>query len=161
MCNNNVEPSYISFSEFQGKYGFKEKTIKKNCHMIPGALITDEGCKFLTGTRYPYNLRNAKLSDSAKKRYALMTAISKDRYIDHSMLKMEVNDFIFMLRQLIAAGWIEENDGCNFYGANKYSLTIDGERALDAQKKNKISTIASIAGIYTGAVFSQVYPPAA
>lgn len=161
MCNNNAEPVYISFSEFQEKCGFKEKTIKKNCYKIPGAVINDEGCKFLAGTRYPYNLGSIKLSDSAKKRYALMTAISKDRYINHTMLRMEVNDFILMLRQLISAGWIEENNSCNCYGANKYSLTIQGEEALAAHKKEKLLTIASIAGTYTGAVLSQVFSPAA
>ena len=95
--SDNEKKEYISISDFKNLCEISEKTIIRNIHSIPGFIETNDGYKFLKGTRYPYNLRNTKLTDSAKKRYVLLKAISQYRYIDHRMLRIDENDFILML----------------------------------------------------------------
>ena len=115
---------------------------------------------FLKGSRYFFNVRNAKLNDSAKRRYILLKAISQYRYIDHKALKMEHSDFINMLGQMIGEGWIEENNGYNQYGANKYNITSYGETVLFEAKSKHMITLAKIAGTFTGSVLSQIFDAA-
>ncbi len=93
---------YISFDDFKNKYpSISEKTIKKNITKIPGADVTDKGVRFLIGSRYPYNIGNTRLCDSAKRRYILLKAISQYKYIDHRMLKSECEDFKCLLKQIL------------------------------------------------------------
>ena len=48
--------------------GVKEETVKRNKNNIPGLKYESGVYCILKGTRYPYNLRSAKLRDSADRR---------------------------------------------------------------------------------------------
>ena len=157
MCIKLIEKEYITIQDFANKCDLKENTIIKNIRKIPGAEPIVDGYRFLSGTRYPYNMRSTKLTDSSKRRYILLKAISESRYIDHSMLKMEEHDFIQLLQQLITAGWIEENNGCNCFGANKYNATLLGEEMLLKHKREKSLHAAEMLGAGVGAFYGVVH----
>ena len=91
MCKK--KPEYIELDDFVNISGVKEATIKKNYKRIPGFQKTDAGFRILSGTRYPFNLRNTNLDDSISKRYTLLKAISKYQYISHKELRVEQKQF--------------------------------------------------------------------
>lgn len=111
--------------------------------------------------RYPYNLRNTKLEDSASRRYTLLKAISRYRYISHKDLRIEQKQFETMLRDFLSAGLIQRNNLSNTYGANAYDCTRLGEEVINKKDKESktelINIIASAAGTFTGAILSQIY----
>lgn len=159
MCKKKIE--YIEFEEFVNNSNVKEVTIKKNYKRIPGLSKTQKGFTVISGTRYPYNLRNAKLKDSSSKRYVLLKAISNYRYISHKELKLEQKQFEDMLKELLSAGLIQENNLSNSYGANAYDCTPKGEEIISAQEKSAkrelLKAVASITGTFAGSVLSQVF----
>ena len=114
MSNNN----YISFDEFVENSGFKKKTvinrIKKN--EIPGITIREDKYFVLSGTRYPCDIHRYKLKDSSKRRYVLLKSISEYKYISHRELKIEENQFVEMIKDLLCEGLIRENNLSNKYG---------------------------------------------
>lgn len=155
---------YIDFDEFVHNSGRKKTTIIRNYKRIPGISKTEDGFQVVSGTRYPYNLGHTKLEDSSAKRYALLKAISKYKYISHKELRIEQKQFENMLRDLLSAGLIQCNNLSNSYGANAYDCTVLGEELLSktdkAAKSELINMIASAAGTFTGAVVSQIYDAA-
>lgn len=74
----NSKGHYISFEEFKNNCGMKAKTIKRNLEKIPGCVVTENGCVFLKGTRYPYNLRNTKLNNSQNRRFVLLKDVNSE-----------------------------------------------------------------------------------
>ena len=152
---------YIEFDEFVNNSGFKESTIKRNYKQIPGLQKTKNGFRVLSGTRYPYNLGNTKIEDSASKRYVLLKAISNYKYISHKELRIEYSQFETMLKELISAGLIQRNNLSNTYGANAYDCTPLGDELISHKDKKSrrelLKIIADVAGTFTGAVVSQIY----
>lgn len=155
---------YIDFDVFVRNSGVKESTVKKNYKRIPGISKSGEEFYVISGTRYPYNIRNAKLNDYAGKLYVLLKAISEYKYISHQELRIESKQFEAMLRELLSAGLIQNNHLSNNYGANAYDCTLLGaeqiKRTDKALKNDIINMIASAAGTFTGAILSQVFDAA-
>lgn len=162
MCKKKNK--YIKFEDFVHNAGVAETTIKRNYKQIPG--ISKEGKVFrvISGTRYPYRLRGAKIDDHGTKKYVLLKAIDNYKYISHKELRIEPKQFENMLRELLSAELIQPNGLCNYYGANAYDSTDKGSKLIrQTDKKAKselIDTIASAAGTFTGAVLSQIYDAA-
>lgn len=159
MSKREIE--YIDFDEFVNNSGVKKSTIKRNYKHIPGLSKTEEGFIVVSGTRYPYNLRNTKLEDYSSKMYTLLKAISRYKYISHKELRVEHRQFEAMLRDLLSAGLIQSNGLSNTYGANAYDCTVLGGEFMsktDKDAKNElIERISFAAGTFTGAVLSQIY----
>ena len=162
MCKEKID--YIDFKDFLNNAGVKESTIKRRYKEIPGVMKTKKGFRVISGTRYPYNIGNAKLDDSASKRFILLKAISKYKYISHKELRIEPPQFENMLRDLLSAGLIERNNLSNTYGANAYDCTPQGEELISQKNKTAreslINTIATATGAFTGAVLSQIFDAA-
>lgn len=82
---------------------------------------------------------------------------SKYRYISHKELRVEHKKFEDMLRELLSAGLIKNNNLSNTYGANAYDCTLLGDEFINRTDKNTkvelINTISAAAGTFTGAVF--------
>ena len=156
--NKTIE--YISFDEFVNNTGRAESTIKKRYKEIPGITKTKEGFQVVSGTRYPCDLHRHKFKNSGDRRYALLKAISKYQYVTHKDLSIEHTQFEDMLRELLSAGLIRQNNLFNTYGANAYDCTPAGDELIqrtDKEAKSElINLIASAAGTFTGAVISQI-----
>lgn len=163
MSKKRIE--YIDFDEFVSIADVQAKTIKKKYKQIPGVEKTDRGFRVVSGTRYPYNIRNTKLDDSASRRYTLLKAINQYKYISHRELRIEHRQFEDMLRDLLSAGLIRNNNLSNTYGANAYDCTPLGEELISrtdkAARAELVNLIASAAGSFTGAVLSQIFDSAA
>ena len=155
---------YIDFDDFVKSSGVKESTIKRRYKQIPGITKTQKGFRVISGTRYPYNIGNTNIEDSASKRFTLLKAISKYKYISNKELRLEPPQFEKMLRDLLFAGLIECNNLSNFYGANAYDCTPQGEELISqkdkAARESLIRTIAIATGTFTGAVLSQIFDAA-
>lgn len=163
MCKEKID--YIDFEDFVNNAGVKESTVKRQYKKIPGVIKTEKGFCVISGTRYPYNIGNTKIDSSESKRYALLKAISKYKYISHKELRLEPQQFENMLRDLLSANLIQHNGLSNRYGANAYDCTRLGDEFINrkdkAAKNELINTIASAAGTFTGAILSQVFDVAA
>ena len=159
MCKEKID--YIDFEEFVNNAGVKESTIKRRYKKIPGVIKTQKGFRVISGTRYPYNIGNTKLDSSEARRYVLLKAISKYQYISHKELRLEQQQFVDMLRDLLSAGLIQRNNLSNTYGANAYDCTPQGDELINqkdkAARKSLINTIATATGTFTGAVLSQIF----
>ena len=155
------EVSYIEFDEFINNSGVKESTIKRNYKHIPGLIKNGKEFRVISGTRYPYNLGNTKIEDSASKRYVLLKAISNYKYISHKELRVEYHQFETMLRELLSSGLIQRNNLSNTYGANAYDCTCLGDKLISHKdrkaKQELLNMIAETAGAFTGAVVSQIF----
>lgn len=162
MCVEKI--NYIDFYEFVNNSGVKETTIKKKYKQIPGITKKDGVFQVISGTRYPYNLRHAKVDDFGSKIYILLKSISKYQYISHKELKLEYPQFKKMLEELLSAGLIENNHLSNIYGANAYDCTVKGFELLEKKdkiaKEEIINIIASAAGKFTGAILSEIFDAA-
>ena len=163
MCKEKHD--YIDFEDFVNNSGVKESTVKRRYKKIPGIIKTKKGFRVISGTRYPYNIGNTKLDDSASKRFTLLKAISKYQYISYKELRIEQSQFEDMLRDLLSAGLIQRNNLSNYYGANAYDCTLLGDEFINrtdkAVKDELINIIASAAGNFTGAVLSKIFDFAA
>lgn len=154
MCNLNLIP----IDQFAEISHVTVNTVKRNYRKIPG--ITKENGQFriLSGTRYPYPIGKCKIDSSAEKRYILLKAISEYRYVDCYALRIEQPQFINMLRDLIKAGLIEQNNLSNHYGANAYDCTELGAQIAERNKKQAIremaNLVAEVAGHFAGGVIS-------
>ena len=152
---------YIDFDDFVNNTGLKKSTIQRNYKKIPGIEKKDDKYLVLSGTRYWFSdLHKYKIEDSYEKRFVLLKAISKFRYIGHKELRVEKSQFDNMLRDLLSAGLIEPNNLSNCYGANAYDVTDKGallvHKTDKTAKKELITTISEAVGTFTGAVLSQV-----
>lgn len=153
---------YIEFDEFVRNTGLRRSTILRNYKKIPGLEKKNGKYIVLSGTRYWFSdLHKYKIDDSYEKRFVLLKAISKFRYIGHEELRVEKNQFDKMLCDLLSAGLIEPNSLSNYYGANAYDVTAKGAALAHKNdktaKKELITTIAEAAGTFTGAILSQIY----
>ena len=157
MC----ESERISIDTFVALSGYKESTIFRNREKIPGLSYKEGEYCIIKGTRYPYNMGSNKLKDSSDRRFCLLDAIHKYKYIDSVKLKMYQEQFVDMLRELLDAELIKENHLGNNYGANAYDCTPKGEELVKRQRYEAIREItelvSSAAGHFTGAVISEVY----
>ena len=156
--------NYISFEEFVRNSGVSERTVRKRYREIPGIELTDSGeLRILSGTRYPFNMRNCKLEDSADRRYVLLKAISQYKYISCNDIRVEQAQFKRMLYELLNAGLIQRNNLSNTYGANAYDCTIKGGELLQMAKINKKKAkeemcilIAKVSVAFVGKVISEM-----
>ena len=150
----------ISIEEFARIAGVKESTIRKNKNKIPG-LSYDKGTyNIIDGTRYPCDLHRYKIKDSSDRRYLLLKAISEYKYISHLDLGLYHPQFVEMLRELLDAGLIQPNNMENYYGANFYDCTREGDELLRQQKNSAINEISNLiataAGKFVGTVIAEV-----
>ncbi len=153
---------YIDFDDFVSMSGLKKSTVTRNYKKIPGIEKTKNGFTVLSGTRYFFSdLHKYNMSDAYEKRFVLLKAISKYRYISHKELRIEKKQFEQMLRELISAELIQPNNLSNCYGANAYDCTDKGAELIhksdNSSKKKLVNMVAEAAGLFTGAVISQVY----
>lgn len=159
MCENK-KIEYISFSEFVNITGRAECTIKKRYKKIPGITKTKNGFQIVSGTRYPCDLHRYKFKNSGDRRYALLKAISQYQYVTHEDLRIEHRQFEDMLKELLSAGLIQQNNLFNTYGANAYDCTPAGDKLLQHTDKyaktELVNLIASTAGTFIGSVISQI-----
>lgn len=126
---------YIDFDEFVNISGVKKSTIIKKYKKIPGIEKYGKEYRVLSGTRYLFSdIHKYKLNNSYKKRYVLLKAISKFRYISHKELLVEQKQFVQMLNELLSAELIKPNNLSNSYGANAYDCTEMGAK-LACEKK--------------------------
>ena len=132
---------YVSKEEFLKKYAISEKTFNNRINDIPGVIHKNDETLIVYGTRYPFNLRNAKLKDAASNYYIILKAINSYRYIDEKMLKIYRNDFVVLLRELIKANLITNNHSPNTYGANSYNTTKLGMECVSESRKKAIISI--------------------
>lgn len=159
MCKNK-DIEYIPFADFVNNTGRAESTIKKRYKAIPGIIKTKEGFRVISGTRYPCDFHRHKFKNSGDRRYALLKAISQYQYVTHKDLRIEQPQFEDMLRELLSAGLIKENNLFNTYGANAYDCTSAGDELIQRTdkeaKKELVDLVASATGTFTGAVISQI-----
>lgn len=162
MCKNKI--NYMDFDDFVNNAGVRESTIKRRYKEIPGVIKTAKGFRVISGTRYPYNIGNTNIENSASKRFTLLKAISKYKYISHRELHIEQPQFENMLCDLLSAGLIERNNLSNYYEANAYDCTSKGEELISQKDKTAreslINTIATATGTFTGAILSQIFDAA-
>ena len=90
---NKKDVSYIEFDEFVNNSGFKETTIKRKYKQIPGLIKNGKEFRVISGTRYPYRLRNKKIEDSSSKRYVLLKAIRTSYWTSSIWNNVERVDF--------------------------------------------------------------------
>lgn len=151
---------YLKLNDFAELIGKKPNTILRRKDEIPVIKKVGKEWYALNGTRYPCKVNSFKIKDNWDKRYVLLKAIGTHRYIDNTMLCIYTNEFEMMLSDFVNAGLIEENHNSNNYGANGFSCTFKGSVYLRKQKslaiKAIIEDIAKVAGIFTGAVLSQI-----
>ena len=151
---------HITIEEFANIAGVKESTIKKRKNSIPGLKYENNEFIILSGTRYPCDLHRYKLKNSADRRYTLLKMISEYKYIFHNELRIYHEQFIELLRELLAAGLIKENHLSNHFGANAYDCTEKGEGLLKDKKnetiKQMMGMIASTTGKFVGSIISEV-----
>lgn len=155
---------YISFDEFVRNSGVSERTVRKRYREIPGIELTNSGeFRVLSGARYPFNMRNCKLEDSADRRYILLKAISQYKYISCTDIRVEQPQFKRMLYELSKAGLIQRNNLSNTYGANAYDCTIKGGELLQMAKINKKKAkeemfilIAKVSGTFFSALVPEM-----
>ena len=156
----NTEVKYISLNEFTNNSGVKESTIKRRYKSIPGITKSKGRYIILSGTRYPFQMRGYKLTDSSKRRYILLKAISQYRFIDHIALHLERKQFTDMLRDLLSAGLIKENGLSNHYGANAYDCTQNGDALLIQSEQSGMRELAGLiaetTGKFTGSIISEL-----
>lgn len=62
-------------------------TIKKNLNKVRGASVKDGGIFIEDGTRYPYDAHRHHFDNIEKRRYALLDATYRYRYVDAETLK--------------------------------------------------------------------------
>lgn len=159
MCENK-KIEYISFNEFVNNTRLAESTIKKRYKEIPGITKTKDGFQVVSGTRYPCDFHRYKFKNSGDRRYALLKAISQYRYVTHKDLRIEHKQFEDMLRDLLSAGLIQQNNLFNTYGANAYDCTPAGDKLLQRTDKyaktELVNLIASTAGMFIGTVISKI-----
>ena len=137
---NKKEVRYVEFDEFVNNSGFKETTIKCKYKQIPGLIKNGKEFRIISGTRYPYHLRNTKIEDSSSKRYVLLKAISQYKYISHKELRIKHSQFETMLKELFSAGLIQRNNLSNTYGANAYDCTPLGDEFINQKEKRQDET---------------------
>ena len=152
---------YIEFDDFVSNTGFRKSTVERNYKKIPGIEKKNGKYTVLSGTRYWFSdLHRYKIDDSYQKRFVLLKAISKFRYISHKELRIEKPQFDKMLRDLLSAELIEPNNLSNCYGATAYDVTDKGATLMHKSDKiakiELITAIAEVAGTFTGAIISQV-----
>ena len=151
---------HITIEEFVNIAGVKESTIKKRKNSIPGLKYENDKFIILSGTRYPCDLHRDKLKNSDDRRYALLKMISEYKYISHNELRIYPEQFVELLRELLAAGLIKENHLSNHFGANAYDCTEKGDRLLNNKKneivKQMINMVASTTGKFVGSIISEV-----
>ena len=157
----NKKKEYIEFEDFVSNTGLKKSTVERNYKKIPGIEKKNDKYIVLSGTRYWFSdLHKYKIDDSYQKRFVLLKAISKFRYISHKELRIEKPQFDKMLRDLLSAELIEPNNLSNCYGANAYDVTDKGATLMHKNDKTAktelITAIAEVAGTFTGAIISQV-----
>lgn len=157
----NKKKEYIEFEDFVSNTGLKKSTVERNYKKIPGIEKKNDKYIVLSGTRYWFSdLHRYKIDDSYQKRFVLLKAISKFRYISHKELRIEKPQFDKMLRDLLSAELIEPNNLSNCYGANAYDVTDKGATLMHKNDKTAktelITAIAEVAGTFTGAIISQV-----
>lgn len=117
----------ITLEEFSKIAGIKESTIKRKSKNIPGIVHEKREYRVVSGTRYPCDIHRYRINNSEDRRYILLMMISKYKYITNSDLQLYHEQFVEMLKELLAAGLIKENHLCNHYGANAYDCTEKGE----------------------------------
>lgn len=129
--------AYISLSEFARTYGVKESTVLKRLKEIPGAVVLeDKTIVFIQGTRYPSARRKVfSPNDSVG---SILDALNKNRYIGHLNLGMDLNGFRFLLSELEIKGYIIANGSENTFGANGYSITLEGNELLKDIKHRRV-----------------------
>lgn len=151
---------YISIEEFVKMAGVQEATIRKRKSDIPGLKYEDGKYTILSGTRYPCDLHRYKLKNSADRRYVLLKMISEYKYISHVELRLYEKQFNDLLRELLQAGLIKENDLKNHFGANAYDCTERGDFLLKSKKHDAIKQIEDIVvstvGKFIGKIVSEV-----
>ena len=157
----NKKKEYIEFEDFVSNTGLKKSTVERNYKKIPGIEKKNDKYIVLSGTRYWFSdLHRYKIDDSYQKRFVLLKAISKFRYISHKELRIEKPQFDKLLRDLLSAELIEPNNLSNCYGANAYDVTDKGATLMHKNDKTAktelITAIAEVAGTFTGAIISQV-----
>ena len=152
----------ITIEEFVIIAGVKQSTIKKNAKRIPGLNYINGEFHIIDGTRYPGNYKKYKLTNSEKRRYVLLKAISEYKYIDHLSLQVYREQFRDLLQELLDAGLIRENGMPNHYGANAYDCTRKGDEIIKRKQNEAIKEISELvstsAGHFAGAVISEAYP---
>ena len=135
-------------------------TIKKKRDSIPGVVCDEGEYKVLKGTRYPCDIHRYTIKDSADRRYILLKEISKYKYITSIDLQLYQEQFVEMLRELLSAGLIKENQMPNHYGANAYDCTEKGDALLKMKTVKSVQMmtdlIAGAAGTFVGKVISEV-----
>ena len=122
----------MTAEDFAQKNGIPLARVKQNWEKIPGSVNRNGEIFFWPGSRYPFNIGFHKLETSADKRYVLLKAISKYRYISHKELRLEEKQFDAMLEDYLSTKLIEPNNLGNTYGANAYDITKDGSDFLDS-----------------------------
>ena len=140
----------MTIEEFLIISDVKESTIHKRKKEIPGLTYINGEYKIIDGTRYPYNLGNSKLKEQEDKILALLKATSRNRYIDHKMLKLQKKQFERLLNELERNGYIEENGTNNPFGANAYDLTFKGAELVQLSRNKALRTLSEIAGRFAG-----------
>lgn len=150
----------IDIEEFSRISQRKISTIKRNHAKIPGLTLIAGEFDITKGTRYPCDLHRYKIENSADRRYLLLKTISEYKYIDHKDLKIHYEQFVDLIRELLDAELIKENNLYNHYGANAYDCTAKGDAILKKKKYEAIKEIsdivASAAGKFIGSVISEV-----
>ena len=84
----------------------------------------------LSGTRYPYNMRNSRTRTYEEKAIVLLKAIACYSYISHKELRLEKPQFQCLLEKFLEIGFIQYNGLSNRFGANAYDCTVKGSAFL-------------------------------
>ena len=141
----------MTLSEFSTYSNISEKAILKRLFDIKGCRLIDGELTFPSGTRYPCD-KNLKISEPFDRYYAILFAISRERYIDNVYLKISKETFKNMLSELVEYGYIKSIEVENTFGANGYCLTMAGTEKLQSNKNKLVKELAKLLGTFTGAV---------
>ena len=169
MSNNCTitysDSDFITLENFSQLVNKSQSTIIKRYKEIPLIVLENGYYKVLKGTRYPAK-KNFKADDYSEKKYEILKAIFKFKYIDETYVGLYPNDFELILYELIQSGYIQYNNGVNTFGANAYNITDKGTACVKKGKRKATveimemaQNISKVAGTFVGSVISEIYNP--
>ena len=147
--------SYIDLDVFARENNVKQLTVLRRIKDIPGAFVVEKReFQFLKGTRYPYKrLKRVIVANAA---YMVLDALNHSKYIDYTYVGRSKNDFDLLLSELARLKYISRNESENHFGANRYSITVQGAQALDDYKYKRKLELINV----TGTAFQVLLPKA-
>lgn len=142
----------VDVETFASRYGYSEKTIKKNIHRIEGAWKEGQDYCIPDSARYPYRMGHTSIQTREDKRYVVLRATSEYRYVDEKMLGLSKTSFRTIVDELTSQGLLINNNSNDVHGVNMYDTSSKADEMLKGGKKKAMveigKAVAEIGGTF-------------